>query len=153
MLEWYPVIGLLLIACITDLLYRKIPNGLLLVGATYGLVSSFFGVGHVVFAEAVLGLLVGLLIFSFPYYKAWIGAGDVKLMGVLGVYLGPQLTIAAAIYTMFAGGILALIYICTQGRMREKLGNLMKFQTSDSRIPYATAILVGSSFAILMSRE
>ena len=153
MLDWYPVIGLLLIACLTDLLYRKIPNMLLLIAGVYGLVYSAMGFGHVVIVDAVLGLVVGLMIFSFPYYKSWIGAGDVKLMGVLGIYFGPSLILSAAIYSMLAGGVLALIYMLRQSHAKESLGNLVKLKISDVQMPYATAIFVGSCFAILMSRE
>jgi prepilin peptidase CpaA len=153
MLDWYPVIGLLLIACLTDLLYRKIPNALLLVAGAYGLISSAMGFGNVVIMDAVLGLVIGLMIFSFPYYKSWIGAGDVKLMGVLGIYFGPTLTLSAAIYSMLAGGILALIYTLRQSHTKESLSNLVKLKISDVRMPYATAIFIGSCFAILMSRE
>lgn len=153
MLDWYPVIGLLLIACLTDLLYRKIPNTLLLAFGVYGLASSVMGFGRVVIADALLGLFVGLIIFSIPYYKSWIGAGDVKLMGVLGIYFGPNLTLTAAIYSMLAGGILALIYMLKKAHVKESLSNLVKFKIGDSQMPYAAAILVGSCFAILMSRE
>lgn len=153
MLDWYPVIGLLLIACLTDLLYRKIPNMLLLVFGIYGLISAAMGMGNVVIADAVLGLIVGFIIFSFPYYKSWIGAGDVKLMGVLGIYFGPNLTLIAAIYSMLAGGILALIYTLKNAYIKESLGNLAKFKIGNLQMPYATAISIGSCFAILISEK
>lgn len=136
-----------------DLLYRKIPNMLLLAGGAYGLIASLMGLGHVGISDAVLGLVIGLTIFIVPYYKSWIGAGDVKLMGVLGIYLGPSLIMTVSVYSMLAGGFLALIYILREAHIKETFDNLIKFRTSDQRVPYATAIFLGTCFAILMSRE
>lgn len=149
----FPIFALLLLVCITDLRYRKIPNVLLVVGAIYGLIVSFLGLGQVRMFDALLGLLVGLLIFSFPYYKAWIGAGDVKLMGVLGIYMGPSLTMTAALYSMLAGGVLAVIYSAQATQMQKLLGNLREFKMGNQQLPYACAIFLGTSLAILISRE
>jgi len=88
---------------------------LLLVIGGYGLIASLFEMGNLVFIDSVLGLIIGLLIFIFPYYKSWIGAGDVKLMGVIGIYLGPALTMLTSVYSMLVGGLIALIYLLTQG--------------------------------------
>jgi prepilin peptidase CpaA len=149
----FPTLGLLLVVCFTDLRYRKIPNVVLVVSATYGLIVSFLGIGQVGISDALLGFLVGLLVFSFPYYKAWIGAGDVKLMAVLGIYLGPTLTMTAAVYSMLAGGILALIYSAQPAQFKKLLGNLSEFKTGNQQMPYACAIFLGTCLAILISQE
>jgi prepilin peptidase CpaA len=149
----FPIFGLLLVACFTDLRYRKIPNVALVVTATYGLIVSFLGIGQVGISDALLGFLVGLLVFSFPYYKAWLGAGDVKLMAVLGIYLGPSLTMTAAVYSMLAGGVLALIYSLQQAQFKKLLGNLREFKTGNQQMPYACAIFLGTFLAILISQE
>jgi len=149
----FPILVLLLVTCITDLKYRKIPNGVLVVSAVYGLVVSFLGLGQVGISDALLGLLVGLLVFSFPYYKAWIGAGDIKLMGVLGIYLGPNLILLAAVYSMLAGGVLALIYSMQAAQMKKILGNLSKLKMGNEQMPYACAIFLGTCLTIYTSQE
>lgn len=148
-----PSLGLLLVVCFTDLRYRKIPNVVLVVGAVYGLMLSSLRLGHIGLSDALLGFLIGLLIFSFPYYKAWIGAGDVKLMGVLGIYLGPSVTMTAAVYSMLAGGFLALIYSVQQAQIKKVLGNLSELRVGNQRMPYALAIFLGTCLAIYTSRE
>jgi prepilin peptidase CpaA len=148
-----PILGLLLVVCFTDLRYRKIPNVVLVVAAAYGLMLSSLRIGHVGLSDALLGLLIGLLIFSFPYYKAWIGAGDVKLMGVLGIYLGPSVTMTAAVYSMLAGGILAVIYSVQEAQIKKVLSNLSEFKIGNQRMPYALAIFFGTCLAIYTSRE
>ena len=153
MLIILPLLGVMMIACITDFLYRKIPNILLIPAALYGVLISVLGLSRNNLIDAVLGLLVGLLIFSIPYYKSWIGAGDVKLIGVIGIYLGPGLTIISSIYAMLAGGLLAVIYAVYQAQVKESFRNVIHLRLSSHQIPYAVAISLGTCSALFISRE
>lgn len=153
MVIWVPITMLLLVSCVTDFLYRKIPNILLIVVGAYGLIASAFGAGDLVFINSVLGLLTGLLIFMFPHYKSWIGAGDVKLMGVIGIYLGPSLTIITSIYSMLVGGVIALLYLLYRGNFQESMGSILGFKTSQGQMPYAAAISIGAVLAVLTTQN
>ena len=153
MLVWFPFSVLLLASCVTDFLYRKIPNKLLLVIGTYGLIASLFNIGNLVFADSVLGLIIGLIIFIFPYYKSWMGAGDVKLMGVIGIYLGPALAMLTSIYSMLLGGLIALLYLLHQGNFKESLRSLAKFESGHGHVPYAASLSIGAFLAILTTHN
>jgi len=153
MLVWFPFTVLLLVSCITDFFYRKISNMLLLVIGTYGLLASLFEMGNLVFTDSVLGLIIGLLIFIFPYYKSWIGAGDVKLMGVIGIYLGPALTMLTSFYSMLVGGLIALIYLLAQGYLKESFRSLVNFESSHRQMPYAASLSIGAVLAVLTTHN
>lgn len=122
------LILLLLVAAFTDIRTRRIPNAVVLIGAVIALGASIFDIGLVAPMEALLGALVGLLCFGIPYALGKLGAGDVKLLAVVGFFLGPGLTAIAAIYSMLAGGLLALACVI--------------FRTKD--VPYGVAIAVGT---------
>lgn len=124
---------LLLFAAFTDIRYRRIPNSLILIGAVVALSLSVFHIGLVSPLQAVLGALVGLIFFGIPYAMGKLGAGDVKLLAVVGLFLGPALTAAAAIYSMLSGGVLAVgCVIC---------------RTKD--VPYGVAIAIGTIILLL----
>jgi prepilin peptidase CpaA len=149
MLVWFPFSVLLFVSCMTDFFYRKISNMLLLVIGVYGLLASLFEMGNLVFIDSLLGLMIGLLILIFPYYKSWIGAGDVKLMGVIGIYLGPALTMLTSIYSMLVGGLIALLYLLHHGLLKESLRSLVNFENSHRQMPYAAALSIGAVLAVL----
>lgn len=153
MLVWFPFSVLLFVSCITDFFHRKISNMLLLVIGIYGLMASLFEMGNLVFIDSVLGLIIGLLVLIFPYYKSWIGAGDVKLMGVIGIYLGPALTMLTSIYSMLVGGLIAVVYLLHQGLLKDSLRSLVNFESSHRQMPYAAALSIGAVLAVLTSHN
>lgn len=129
------LIGLLVGASIFDLLLRRVPNTLTLVGSTAALLLVLTGFSEITLTQALTGGLIGLGLFLIPYALGQMGAGDVKLFGMCGLFLGPIPVISAALYTMLAGGGLALSYL-----LRSKC--TPKRKTIDT-VPYAVAISLG----------
>jgi prepilin peptidase CpaA len=144
-----PFFSWLLVVSIADLLSRRISNYWIVVGAVYCFGIALISAGPVGLSGAVLGALVGMGIFILPYIKGLLGAGDVKLIGVVGLFMGPALTISSILYASIIGGILALIYLASQGLLKKTFGNLLKFGTGGVRIPYAVAISLGALLAFL----
>jgi len=58
--------------------------------------------------QSLLGMLIGLLILIIPFAKGGIGAGDVKLLGVIGAFKGVTFVLYTAIGMGLAGGLIAL---------------------------------------------
>lgn len=107
-----------------DWRFRRIPNWLtvpaLLLGLTLsailgkwpGLKSSLEGAG----------ICLGVLL---PFVLArGLGAGDWKLMGALGAYLGPNSAIVVLLGTVLIAGIMATVEIIRQRKILETLHNL-----------------------------
>jgi prepilin peptidase CpaA len=121
------LVGLLAVAAATDVLRHRIYNwttypgilaalGLNALGS--GLVAAaavdratLAGLGWVGFAESFYGLLICgvVLLACFVLFK--VGGGDVKLMAMLGAFLGPEQGVVAMLWTFVLGGCLGLIVL------------------------------------------
>lgn len=121
---WMLCIVPALIAGVTDWRTRRLPNWLtvstLLAGiAVNAIASRWFGI-----KEALLGALLGLaLLLPFVLLRA-LGAGDWKLIGALGAWLGPTRLISVLILAIFVAGIMALALIIWKRRVGRTLRNI-----------------------------
>ena len=99
----------LIIAAFIDMRTYRIPNLLtypaMLVALIYHTVAN--GVSGLMFSS--LGLIVGLGLFSIPFFMGMMGAGDAKLMGAVGAVLGLRGVLNASLFTAVAGGVFAFI--------------------------------------------
>lgn len=112
------------VACATDLKSARIPNALTFGAVASGIAFHTLSPQGAGWAAAVLGLLAGLLVF-FPFFALGaMGAGDVKLMAALGVWLGWQPVLSVALYGGLAGGVLAVVVALWHGYLRRALANL-----------------------------
>ena len=93
----------------TDFHQWRIPNRLLAPSAAAALMLSAFAPGAQGLYLSLLGAAVGLLIFLPLYILKGMAAGDVKLMTVIGLYAGPQLTLDIALLTALIGGLWVVI--------------------------------------------
>ena len=62
-------------------------------------------------AESVIGFLACGLVLLVCYVLFKVGGGDVKLMAMLGAFLGPERGINAMLLTFVLGGCMALIVL------------------------------------------
>ena len=136
-LPWLPgvLLGILLSLSVWhDIKSRLIPNKIVLSGSLIAIVlhtlinsgtglfnEPFGGLGILI---AIAGLAIGLIIM-LPFYALHImGAGDVKLMAMIGAFLGPQAIVKVALFSMIAGGLLALIVALWKGVLKQVLDNV-----------------------------
>jgi prepilin peptidase CpaA len=106
----------LIIAAIIDMRTYRIPNLLtyptMLIALIYHTVAN--GVNGLIFS--LLGLIVGMGLFSIPFFMGVMGAGDAKLVGAVGAVLGSRGVLNASIFTAVAGGAFALILLLSHYR-------------------------------------
>ena len=80
------------------------------------------------------------------FARGWLGAGDAKLLGAVGAFLGPNTGVSAFLYASAIGGIWALAWVrlTSPGGMRAP-GHTIKGRP----VPYGFAIAAGTvvSFA------
>lgn len=105
----------LVIACMIDTRTGKIPNLLTFPSMIAALGYHSFASGFQGFLFSTEGILVGIALFLIPYFIGGMGAGDAKLMGVVGAVLGPKGVFIAALLTSVIGGIYAVMVILRRG--------------------------------------
>ncbi|MDE2259429.1 MAG: prepilin peptidase [Betaproteobacteria bacterium] len=118
---------MLLIAALCDLRERRVPNWLLVIGGGVAVLMSL-SVQSIPLRELLVGGIVGLLVFMPLYVVSAMGAGDIKLMAVVGTFLGVKGVLLSALFTALAGGLLALGFALAR---------------AGTQLPYAVAILAG----------
>lgn len=158
---------LLGVAVATDLRSRRIPNLLLLPALSLALMLHAIDAGLAGLVTAAGGLALGLAMLMPLYAVGGMGAGDVKLLGVIGSFLGPVGAVVAGLATMIAGAVLGIVFLLWQRCWPVPGAQIAQFSSphnitaptpsifrpaqSGSRksyIPYAPAIAAGTMVAL-----
>ena len=112
---------ILVIAAINDIRLRRIPNWLtypaMIVAVVYH--TGMKGLGGLLFSMEGLG--VGIAIMLVIYLVGGTGAGDVKLMGAIGAFLGPKSVLSAFLFTSIVGGVYAIVLLVLNGYLRKTI--------------------------------
>lgn len=107
----------LIVISFIDLEHRIIPDILSLGGVGAGLIASL-GLTAITFLDSLLGLLLGgglLLLVATVYFKLrkleGMGGGDIKLLGMIGAWLGYKAIIPVLLFASLAGVLFGLPFI------------------------------------------
>ena len=167
--------SLLLTAVVADLRSRRIPNTLVVtgIGLAFAAHAITMNTNTLPLAGAawwapLAGLAAGFALLLPLYLLRATGAGDVKLMAMVGAFVGAPTVLATALYTVLAGGLLSLVFMLGRGVAAQTLANLRfmlidwaqragtgqgahlaPLQTTAARLPYAVAIALGTGAALL----
>jgi prepilin peptidase CpaA len=105
------LIAYVTLVAIIDVRTHRIPNALTATAAVLGLSLQVWIHGWTGLAVASGGIAVGLgMLLPFYMLRAF-GAGDVKAMATVGIFLGAQLTWLAVALTLIAGAIIGVIVL------------------------------------------
>ena len=116
--------AVLIVACISDLRTRRIPNLLTLSTASAALLFHLLTGGWTAALWSLGGCLLGAALFFPMFALRGMGAGDVKLLAAIGAWLGPGQVAVVALATSVVGGVLGLIVALGYGYLRTALANL-----------------------------
>lgn len=126
------LIVILCLAALSDLMLRVIPNWLIFIGLMIGLVMSASSAGFLGLGIMAVGISSGFLLFLPIYIVGLLGAGDVKLVALVGGFLGLHQLLIASLLIFLAGGVISLI------TLQRNSGSAHPVQ-----VPYAAAIATG----------
>lgn len=165
------LLALLLVAAITDYRTFKIPNWLTGGGLAFALVYN-----TVVTPEpgatalwAPAGMLVGFLATIPLYLLRTLGAGDVKLIAMVGAFVGWNGVIYALLFSFITAGIAAIGFAAAHGvlfRMLSNVGGIlrglgwsalggirptvrMEADASVGKLAYGVSIALGTSIYVI----
>jgi prepilin peptidase CpaA len=119
------LLALVLAVCVvTDVRSRKIYNAVLGPAYLAAFASNTALGGWPALKGSLLGFVTGLGILLIPSFLGGIGAGDVKLLALVGAMKDTGFVLEAAVYMALAGGLIALLVIMFSKGMGERLRSL-----------------------------
>ncbi len=147
LLVYICLISLLIVITFIDLQHQIIPDSALIVALALGLIFTITNISTS-FKEAILGMILGggfflavAVLSQLILKKDGLGGGDIKLMGVIGLYLGWRLTVLSILLSIYSGGILGLILILTGIKKR------------GDYIPFGPFIAIGTAITMFFGNE
>lgn len=111
-------------AAIMDLLYSRIFNIWLYGWIAAGLLRAALNGGVYEFTEAVIGMAIPFIILFVFFILGMMGAGDIKLLMVLGSWMKAERILNVMLLTFLIAGIYAFIALIIK---RELLKRVMVF--------------------------
>jgi prepilin peptidase CpaA len=118
------VAGVALVAAAWDVATRRIPNALTFGAALAAFVVHAYLGGLSGGGMAAAGWVAGIALFFPVFALGGMGAGDVKLLGAVGAWLGPVAAVWVALYSGIAGGILGLVVAAYSGYLGQVFTNV-----------------------------
>lgn len=158
------LIAALAIAVVTDVKWHKVFNWLTWPAIGVGLVLGALGGGGSMLTciEGLLsGVIAGLVFMVF--FRS--GAGDAKLLMVVGTFAGPWFLLGSALYGAIAAFPMALVLMWRRGAFAYTLHNFaanaaqravgnreveMSANSKAGKMPYALAIAAGAAITYLI---
>lgn len=138
----WPWVSILVAVTFIDLEHYLIPDQLSLGGSVLGLLTSLLP-NEMGWQQSLLGFLFGFgcfYVLALVYFqvrgRSGMGGGDIKLLGMVGTFLGWQGVIFTIMLSSILGSFVGLIW----ARMQHKK-DLMKFA-----IPYGPFLVIGALF-------
>src|ERR1700734_3319754 len=116
---WTFALVLAFVAAWSDLRTRRIPNWLTVAGVFLGIavhtrISGWHGT-----ATSLEGVGLGLVLLLPLVLMRALGAGDWKLMGALGAFLGPILLLYVLLGSVLVSGLMAIVEVMRTRRVKE----------------------------------
>ncbi|MGE5327947.1 MAG: prepilin peptidase [Deltaproteobacteria bacterium] len=147
-----------------DLKHYIIPNELIIAGLITGVIFAalktlkFMMIGSKIvtpisfnpsfLADAGLGLLTGFIAFllivligEWLMHAEVMGMGDVKLMAVVGLFLGVKLTVLSMFLAFIIGSVISIFLLATKIKGRKDM------------IPFGPFIVLGSTVAMIWGTQ
>ncbi len=133
---------LLVAAAAADIRTGRIHNALTLPATAVAFGAAMAGIGPSA-ASALAGFLAGGVALYAMFALGWMGGGDVKLMAAAGAFTGFPVVLAALFYSIFVGGLCALLVLIWRGEWKALEG---------ATFPFGVAIALGTAFAVALER-
>jgi prepilin peptidase CpaA len=105
---------------------RRIPNWLTVPGLLVGIAANTLVWGWPGTKASLVGAGLGLLLLLPFVLIRSLGAGDWKLIGAVGAFVGPQSLIPVLAITILVAGVMATVLIVIKGPIRQTARNLWR---------------------------
>lgn len=148
--DW-PFLAILVAVSFIDLEHRLIPDVLSLPGIVLGIATSWLD-PRIGLVTSLAGGVIGFGFFyllALGYYKATgragLGGGDVKLLAMLGAFLGPQGVFVTILISSVFGSLVGIAWGWADRLKTGKKGGMMTLA-----IPYGPFLVIGGLYYYLI---
>jgi prepilin peptidase CpaA len=121
---WILTLALTILAALLDWRSRRIPNWLTVPGLLSGVVVHALIAGWHGTLFALEGASLALILLLPLVALRALGAGDWKLMGAVGAFVGPVMFLFVLMGSILASGLMAIVQVYRTGRVMETLKNM-----------------------------
>ena len=143
----YALVAALLVVTFIDMDHQIIPDVITYPGIVIGFVSSFF-LSRITYRQSLMGIILGggiLLLVALGYHfltkKEGMGGGDIKLLAMIGAFLGWK----ATIFTIFVGSVVGTV-----------IGMVVALRTQGGRktaVPFGPFLSLGALLFLFFGQE
>lgn len=113
-----------MIAGWSDWRSRRIPNWLTVPGFFVGVAANVFVSGLTGLKTSLLGAGLGLAVLLPFVFLRSLGAGDWKLAGALGAFVGWEVLVNLLMGSVLVAGIMALVLVIYKRRFKQTMRNI-----------------------------
>jgi leader peptidase (prepilin peptidase) / N-methyltransferase len=121
-LFYFAFVAALIAITVIDLYHQIIPDVISLPGIAVGLLTSLV-VAQITFLNSVLGILFGggslflvATVYHWLFKREGMGGGDVKLLAMIGAFLGWKAVILTIFLSSLVGSVTGIILILIKGK-------------------------------------
>ncbi len=155
------LVSIISVAAFMDILTYKIKNSLIVCAVVVGFFFRFMEESWTGILSAAAGIAVPILCLWLLFCLRALGAGDIKLLSVVGCFLGASEVLNCILYSIFIGGVMSLGKLLYTGNVRLRFHALFTYLkkgiqtgccepyrgvqeiTKESVIHFSIAILLG----------
>ncbi len=153
------------IAVFTDWREHKIYNKLLVPAFFTALLFHTLQGGILGLTSSLMGAAIGFVLLLLPYLMGGMGAGDVKLLAVIGAFGGTNFVLTSLLYGAIIGGLISAFLLARRKALGNTLKNLLLFlplrqkpqhsidamnNVRQEKFPYGIAIALGTLIALFL---
>jgi len=144
---YFSFLSALIVITVIDLYHQIIPDVISLPGVGIGLLASLV-LPHLTFRNSLTGVLLGggslflvATLYQWFFKREGMGGGDIKLLAMVGAFLGWKAVILTILFSSFIGSVTGIIFIAIKGKD-------LKYA-----IPFGPFLSVGAVLSLFLGEE
>lgn len=146
-LLYFSFVAALIVITVIDLFHQIIPDVISLPGIGVGLLGTLIP-SHITFLNSLMGVLLGggslflvATAYQWLFKREGMGGGDVKLLAMIGAFLGWESVILTILFSSLIGSITGILFIALKGK---------NFRYA---IPFGPFLSLGAVIALFYGKE
>jgi leader peptidase (prepilin peptidase)/N-methyltransferase len=121
-LFYFAFVAALMVMTVIDLYHQIIPDVISLPGIGVGLLASLL-IPPLTFLNSLIGILLGggslflvATLYQWLFKREGMGGGDVKLLAMIGAFLGWKAVLLTILLSSFIGSIIGILLMIVKGK-------------------------------------